>query len=479
MPHIKLHPRAAPHKKIRVWLGIFDVDELPSSLNWKLNGKETAPSAIRPLCASHKHHARSFTGIFEFELAPHSNNEHEISVSADQQLVAKLKTKPVPNKIRDYDWTRILLTSCYHQAEDREGLVSAAYENIPSAESPDFTVLMGDQVYLDLPALINFPDNEAKLAQKFEGRYQTNWTSPNGLTNILSSAPSVSCPDDHEYWNNFPHLSPHIQNTWKVESRTRWKNAADQLFDAFQTPFPTQRGENFTIDIGELSIMVLDQRSLRSQDKSRTLGPNGLDQLTTWVDHVISENNVGAIVTGQSLLDKAVGKIKGRVADWMLPNYDDYGPIVTELKRLSDGTNRPVLLLTGDVHWGRVTKIKDAGKTKFIEIICSPTSLVTTIGADQSKSIGAGFRKFFMGEDTRWPRHNPAADPEEYFAKQVFGRKFRTETIYKHQGDQFAMLSFRKAAGTLAAKVTYYEIHKEPQQPVDVDLGLLRYNTQG
>ena len=332
---------------------------------------------------------------------------------------------------------------------------------------------MGDQVYLDLPTLNNYPDNEAKLADRFERYYRTNWTTNLGIEPLLKSAPSVFCPDDHEYWNNFPHRSPIIQNSWKQGSRQRWKNAADQLYDAYQCAAPAERGDSIEVEVDPLSILVLDQRSQRRDDRSATMTPDALQNLDDWVDRLIAANKIGAVVTGQSLLDRPVGKFKGAVADWMLPNYGDYERIVKSLSRLSEA-GRPVLLLTGDVHWGRVTRIKEAGRTRFIEIVCSPSALVSTVGSDQLKSIGAGFRRFFKGEETRWPRHSSAPDAEPYFALQVFGKRYRTEVVYKHMGDQLAMLAFRKAANTLEAKVTYYEIHKRPENPTEVSLGFLK-----
>ncbi len=473
MTDLAIYPRAASAGVLRVWLGVFDADALPNKIDWKLDGTTVLANVIKPMGPAHSHNARTFTGVFEFINEAAIAEEKRVGVTVSGGVKLERQVRAVPARITSDDWMRILLSSCYHQYEDRSGLTSLTYDNIPAAERPDLTLLMGDQVYLDLPTLKNFPDNEAKLARKFEAAYGTNWTASNGLTKILASAPSISCPDDHEYWNNFPHISPIIQNSWKEASRKRWRAAADQLFDAFQVPTPLSRGENLEIDIDPFSIIILDQRTQRQTDRTTTLGSNGLKQLEAWVDRLIREQKFGAVVTGQSLLDKPVGEFAGKVADWMLPNYEDYEAVVRALSKLADA-GRTVLLLTGDVHWGRITKIRQAGRTRFIEIICSPTSLVTTIGADQKKQLGAGFRKFFLGEETRWPRHSKAPDAEAYFAPQVFGKIYKTETIYKHQGDQLATLALRKAANTMEAKVTYREIHETPQPAREIHLGLLR-----
>ncbi|WP_299478053.1 hypothetical protein [uncultured Roseibium sp.] len=473
MTRLTLHPRAAPRNKIRVWLCIDGAPEQSSAvpLQWKINEEVVEPEILRPLSTSHNSGTVLLTGVFEISVDEDSGPFNRVSLTTFGETV-ELRVKQAPREIPKDTWFRVLLCSCFHQAENRQALVSQTFLNIPAPERQDLSLFMGDQVYLDLPTLNNYPDNEAELADRFERYYRTNWTSYLGLDTILKTAPSVFCPDDHEYWNNFPHRSPIIQNSWKQASRERWKSAADQLYDAFQCAAPAERGDNIEIDIDPVSILVLDQRTHRQEDRSATLTPEGLQRLNDWVDRLIAEKKFGAVVTGQSLLDKPVGEFKGAVADWMLPNYRDYESIVKALERLSDA-GRPVLLLTGDVHWGRVTEVRQAGRTKFIEIICSPSSLVTTIGNDQLKSIGAGFRRFFKGEETRWPRHSSAPDPEPYFAQRVFGKRYQTKVVYKHQGNQLSMLALRRAANTLEAKVTYYEVHKRPKEPRPVSLGLL------
>lgn len=473
MSSLVLHPRAAPAGHLRVWTGVFDAGAAPPNVAWTLDGAPVAAVPVRPLTPAHAHGSRSFTGVFELTVPVAPGAPHRIAAHAAGSSSPDLVVRSVPNAISTGDWLRILLTSCYHQAEDRGGLAVRTFQNIPPAERPDLTLLMGDQVYLDLPTLSDFPDDEAKLAAKFEANYRKNWDRGGGLAGILDAAPSVCCPDDHEYWNNFPHSSPIIQNSWSPSSQKRWKRAADQAFDAFQVAAPAQRGDGVEVDIAPLSVIVLDQRSQRRDDCKATLTPAGLAQLNAWVDRLIAERKFGAVVTGQSLLDKPVGNFEGKVADRMLSNYGDYEAVVGALARLAKA-GRPVLLLTGDVHWGRITLIKQGGRTRFYEIVCSPSALVSTVGADQLKTIGAGIKAFFGGERNRWPRHAEAPDPQPFFASQVFGKTYTTEALYKQQGDQLATLALRQAAGALEAKVTYYEIHKSPTRPVEIPLGLLR-----
>ena len=351
MPRLVLYPRAAAAGRLRVWTGVFAAGAAPPAIHWTLDGAAIAATPVRALTPAHAHDSRTFTGVFDLPAPGTIASSHRIVARATGVSSAVLTMRSVPGTIPAGGWLRILMTSCYHQAEDREGLAGRASRNIPPAERPDLSLLMGDQVYLDLPTLRTFPDDEAKLAAQFEIDYRKNWDRTGGLEDVLEAAPSVCCPDDHEYWNNFPHRSPIIQNSWSESGQRNWKRAADQVFDAFQVAVPAQRGDPVVIDIDPLSVIVLDQRSRRHDDRAATLTPDALTRLNAWVDRLVAERKFGAVVTGQSLLDKPVGTHEGKVADWMLANYGDYAAVVSALSRLAEA-GRPVLLLTGDVHWG-------------------------------------------------------------------------------------------------------------------------------
>src|SRR5258707_13942556 len=62
----------------------------------------------------------------------------------------------------------------------------------------------------------DFLDDKKWLADKFEQDYSLNWRGPLAYTNVLAAAPSISLPDDHEYWNNYPRSEEH---TSELQSR--------------------------------------------------------------------------------------------------------------------------------------------------------------------------------------------------------------------------------------------------------------------
>jgi hypothetical protein len=160
---------------------------------------------------------------------------------------------------------------------------------------------------------------------------------------VLDAAPSVSIPDDHEYWNNFPHASPFIQNAWSHNGRERWRKAAQAMYRAFQLPypnnllpFPNNLGEAFLLDVHPLSFFIADTRSGKDPDRRFTMPESEHQQLNDWVDRVIAEKLLGVFVSGQSVFEDPISSIKGAIADYELPNYEDFGRIMQTLQRIAD-----------------------------------------------------------------------------------------------------------------------------------------------
>jgi hypothetical protein len=465
---IILYPRVAPSDRLRVWVGVFDVTT-PPALTWFLDDSPAVPVALReltsvrpdemlPADATPENTPRAFTGVYEFSgLTP--DTLYRIRLQAGNQTTP-LKVRTIPDAVatqldRSFN---VLLVSCFHQAEDRGGLASTIVSQLKATSLPHMTLLAGDQVYLDLPTLKDFSDDLAWLAEKFEGDYTLNWRGPLGYTGVLSAAPSVSIPDDHEYWNNYPHQSPFIQNSFKEDSRERWRRAAQAVYKGFQLAYPSSLGEPLILEVAPLSFFVADTRSNKDFDRRFTMTEEAHQQLDDWASQVIARRQFGVFISGQSLFSKAAGELSGGVGDFELPNYGDYNRIMSSLQRIVDA-RRPVLCLTGDVHWGRVVTARDAqtGRIAFSEIISSPASLVTTVGQDQAKKVGAFFGGLF-GSKNPWPRHSDPGDPPEFLASDVFAGRFCCSKVHGQRGNHVVLLMFRQTGGGIELRIKYWPI---------------------
>jgi hypothetical protein len=471
-----LYQRAAPSDRLRIWAGAFFQTQAPS-LTWRLDGAVRTPRALRPIGsvrpdamlpanAQPATIRRAFAGVYEFDrLQP--DTRYTITVeSGGERGEWSFRTLPAAVPATVDRWFNLLLVSCFYQAEDVAGLAGTIVARLPAAVRPHLTLLMGDQVYLDLPTQLLFPRDQAGLAEKFETDYRRNWAGPQGYAQVLAAAPSISLPDDHEYWNNFPHVTPIVANTWSEAGRTAWTQAAQALYDGFQFPHTGTPGDSFTLDVPPLSFFLLDGRTLRDPERRFVLPPAGRAQLDAWAQRVIDQQLFGVFVSGQSLFAEPAGLVAGKLADYEMPNYQDFPAIVRALTRLTDA-GRPLLCLTGDVHWGRMTEARDlrTGRAAIREIITSPASLVATIGADQLKGLGPAIGSLFGAPAQPWPRHADPLPPPAYFASAVHANRFPCSVpLHRQRGNHVTLLSFRQSGGGIDLRVAYY-----PLSPADAD----------
>lgn len=478
---ISLVPRAAPSDCVRIWIGIL-APRAPA-LTWFLDGNPVAAARIvplRPLASAIPAEllgalpADNFIGVFEISgLNP--GTVYMVSVKAsipDATASAELRTSTLPSSVPSLldDTFNVLLVSCFYRAEDKTGQAGVLAGQLNGAARPDLTLLLGDQVYLDLPTLANFPDSAAALAHKFEGDYRANWQGEAGYSQLLRLAPTVSVPDDHEYWNNFPHGSPFIQNSWTQSGRDNWTEAAAALYKAFQFSCepeayhhggPAELGDATVIDVEPLSFFMADGRSKRDPDRAAVLTARGKEQLEHWVSDSIQKRRIGIFITGQSLLDSAAGGLKGAVAGYQLSNYGDFSDITHALARFAEA-GLPITMITGDVHWGRVAAARDArtGRESIFEIISSPTSLVSTVGKDQLIALQGAIK----GQTDAWPRHSSPRPVPEFLWFGDFGARFICSRVHEQRGNHFVLLSFTRSGAGVRLRTAYYPIHEDFNQ---------------
>ena len=474
---IVLHPRIATGNRLRVWVGAFHLTA-PPVLHWKLDGHRRTPCTLAPIQSARSsamvqaNEPRAFTGVYEFQgSCVQPGTAHSVEVSAPATggtpKTAKVMVRTLPSEVpRGISKSfNVLMVSCFHRAMDRQGFAGNVIAKIATSEQfrPDMTLLLGDQVYLDLPTF-GVSGSLCGLAKKFERDYRLNWSGHNGYAQILRVAPSVSIPDDHEYWNNYPHGTPWVPETWTAGGRDAWKLAAERMYEAFQLPRPGALGDPIEFDVPPLSFFLMDTRSSRDSRRQFAQSPNSLKRFRIWVRRVAKSDPrlFGIIASGQPLLHKAAGILSGSTFDYALPNYGDYSVIANELSRLADGGRR-FLLVTGDVHWGRVTqgtdrRILGGCRAGFYEVISSPASLVQTIGMDDVRNLLAGAKSIFGSSDP-FPRHGEAKDPPHFFAPKTLGTRFKCTSLHSHKGNQMVLLSFRRDGFGLELRVYFWTIY--------------------
>ncbi|HVG63215.1 MAG TPA: metallophosphatase [Hyalangium sp.] len=459
--NVVLHACAASAGRLRVWLGVRERTTAPA-LSWSLDGQLAQPATLRPIQSVRSgpflggDSPRVFAGLYEFPVAADAPRAFRVGVSVDgaPPVTASLRAIPraVPTGLGE--GFQLMLASCFYWEEDKGGVASLSMDSILRGTTPDMLLLLGDQVYLDLPPLKNLPEARPALARKFEQDYARNWFDDGAYAKVVHAAPYACVPDDHDYWNNFPMPSVQSQNTWTGAGRAAWRDIARMLYGHFQHVDPTPVGTPVQLEVDPLSIFLLDARSWRDLEFQFTMTPAAREALGDWVSRCIRERRLGIFITGQSLLAPTAGALNRRFGDSTMDNYADFRFLCGQLDRLMREAG-DVMLITGDVHWGRIVRLNprdalDSGM-QMIEVTSSPTSLVTTPLRDPLAKAKADKRD-------PWPRHSDAKPVGDVVELQGARSSFLANTLYRHRGNQVCILSFRRRGDSLEVTPRYFPL---------------------
>ncbi|MDX2029546.1 MAG: hypothetical protein SF339_02685 [Blastocatellia bacterium] len=368
----------------------------------------------------------------------------DAELRVDGALMSQARTTTLPTQLpaADRPFT-VLLGSCFYEPHD-DGRAGRAYFRLPAGARPDIKVLCGDQVYLDNPIhQFIFPRSQSGLEKNFLGKYLKNWMQQiegEGYRELLKSGANFFSADDHEYWNNAPFGASYLPQTWTASGRERWRAATAPLYQLFQTPALTRK-----FDVGQLSFLIADTRSTRDERREQFLAPEEFEKLRDWVDAL---RGPGVLTLGGAIFADRQNAIAGRVGDFGLPDYQQY----KELVRILQGARHSLVLLIGDVHFGRVARCDLGPGIELIEVISSPLSLVSSV-------LGG-----------KW-----AAPPDHFPAFLDEGdagiRKLPIEKQpppFKLEGDHFATLEFSAQGAKVRMTVKYWPIPQAAADPVPI-----------
>lgn len=447
----------APAGTMRAWVAVLGYGDLPD-LAWSVDGAAVAAQPVRPLRPAYPDAAslRVATGVFDLTGLPADGRTRTVRVVATSPatpagpvppVACELAMRAVPAELpRDGTSFNLLLVSCFYRGGDKAGRCGVVARGLTGLDRPDLVLTVGDQVYLDQPPLIGSFDDD-RLAATFAQKYRDNFVGTDGYAAVLRTAPVAAIPDDHEYWNNFPHPSPMTLQSLVHRgdiADNPWRRAAKAMYDAFQ--LASADAYSYRFDVAPLSFFMMDNRTFRGTDGKHTLQDADLQLYRDWVDDVVARRLVPVLVTGPSLLQP--GKSWwGRLLDRSFADYGDYGDVMDGLTTLARH-GRGALALTGDVHYGRVVDARIFGTApeagtpfgSIREVISSPTALV-------------------WGSEHQRPGTAPTR-----FAPGAAAVKLDTVTAWPGRddirGDHVALLRFTRTAGGVALEVQYRMIRE-------------------
>lgn len=253
------------------------------------------------------------------------------------------------------------LGSCFYNHRDG-GHAAAAYKAIyenGGHASPDITFLSGDQVYLDIgfDSLSLIPK---EIRERIATDYAVHWQA---LGSILTRGGTWMLPDDHEYWNDYPFydsLLPTLLPLKLSPVRRAWSQASRDAVSNIQR---SALVETFSIG-NELSFCIADLRSYRRG--KRFLPEESFARLCDWARNL---DCPGVLLVPQPLI---VGD--GSLERNLRSFPDQYASLLGALA----SSGHDIVLLSGDVHFGRIASVSLGQQGgKLIEIISSPLSNLT------------------------------------------------------------------------------------------------------
>ncbi len=163
---------------------------------------------------------------------------------------------------------------------------------------------------------------------------------------------------------------------------------ASRLYDDAQTP---RRSEQFRV--GRLSFFVLDTRLARTKLPERFARDEDLDGLAEWVRGLAGP---GVLVLGQPIFVNKTGWI-GYLKDLGLADFEQYGNLV----RAVSVSSHDLLVLTGDVHYGRIAGCRLESGATLVEVIASPLALVDPLVKGKWQSPPKRFPAFAVPSTTQ------------------------------------------------------------------------------
>ena len=367
MPFLAI-PNEADANSATVWVGSINETPGPAALEYdglRIDLNQQAWEALDPQDPRdtfffQRVRLDGLERFKEYSLTLRNNNGQPVAQATVTTLPEALPSLSDPKAFT------VLLASCFYWKEDKGALV-AAFNRLPTNARPDVKFLCGDQVYLDAP-YYNFvatKHSRNELKALFLNTYMQTWAPIGGsvtMHELLRSGPNFFSPDDHEFWNNAPSSAVAVRDSRDDARRRDWETLAHRFYQVFQSTPPPFK-------VSPVSFFTADTRSNRSANNDQFMNEPDLARLEDWIRNLTGP---GVLVIGQPVFDKP-GGFFARWTDYGLPDFKQQ---YARLVRAIGAAQHNIVILTGDVHYGRIATCNLPSGKDVIEIISSPMSLV-------------------------------------------------------------------------------------------------------
>ncbi|WP_101783390.1 alkaline phosphatase D family protein [Nonomuraea indica] len=303
----------------------------------------------------------------------------------------------------------------------------------PDEEWPDLLLLLGDQVYADSPSpeMLEFirgrrdtePQDEIADYEEYAELYRRAWTDPE-IRWLLSTVPTAMIFDDHDlrddwntshswreqmaatswwrrrvisglgaYWvyQHLGNLSP-AERADDALLRTLMEGGGADALDGFAEKAdadPSSNRWSYSRDLGHTRLIVVDTRCARqlTPGDRRMLDAGEWEWLVEEVSRPAERLVIGSSIPfmlpegvhyvqnwNEALCDGAWGRLVQRLSEAFrqavdLEHWAAFRRSFDDLARLLAGLGKPVVLLSGDVHYSYVAKARGR---QIWQVVCSP-----------------------------------------------------------------------------------------------------------
>ncbi len=459
---LQLVPHRVTTTSASIWLGVFGTHTRPGDVHIQF-GSQTWSA---PAGAWTAVQAGGYLALSDRTVWTQTVTVEPFSPGDEVRLTGTLQTEQVSCRFRtlpqqlpteqDSPFT-ILIGSCFAYFQDEAGLAGTNLANLPAPFKPALKILAGDQVYLDNPATEVLPRAAPGLAKRLLDKYVTTWTQGGGwggFSRVLAEGGTYFLADDHEFWNNHPNWSPLIAFRGPTK-RAEWIQIAGGLYREFQTLPGQQPAQAQQFSIEPVDVFLADTRFGRDLGSSRFMDQGELAKLLNWLAG--PADRPGVLVIGAPLFTEPAGWIGSWLADRSLANYKD------QYRRLAQAvldSPRSLLILSGDIHCGRVAEAVGLSpqdikrRITLFELISSPLALVSNLAGGKFEPAPARFPVEVapggsrIGVETRqWDKWNGAGQGLDH--------------------NQFMTLSFTQVDQAVNVRAVVWEINnRTPHIPI-------------
>jgi hypothetical protein len=431
-----------PHEvgvdRVELWVGALDETVGPDSLSVSVVGGP-APIGVGHWDGTVAAGVRSVAFRRLTIDGLEARGRYRFELRRDGELVSDATATTLPDRLPSFDERpfTIMLGSCFARAADGAGNAGRAYSLLPADAQPDLKILCGDQVYLDQPTteFLVHTHTAEDLLERHLANYASAWTQSGGFRELLRAGGTFFCSDDHDFWNNAPNSTVIARDTWSDDGRAAWDAAARTMYATFQRP-PSQAPA--IVRVGQLSVYVADTRLDRTTGQDAFMTDAALTAIEAWLAGL---DGPGCLVVGQLVFAGRAGW-KGRWMDWGLPDFAQYD----RLARALLAAEHSVVVLTGDVHFGRVAVCERTPGRDIVEVVASPLALVAPFPANTWKPA-------------------PTSFPDQAIPG-LSRRPVRTAEAFRLNVNQFSTIGFSRSGSFVRMSVRAWPVETNGRMPM-------------